>query len=136
MLLCQNFAAEAFDPGDHGGTFGGNAFACNAGLTVFDIIEKENLVENSKSVGAYLKEKLDGLKKEFDIIKDVRGYGLMIGIETPVFKEAISMLLERGIVTGSAGGGVIRLVPPLVITKADSDIFIKEFKAVMEELTR
>lgn len=132
----KDFAAKGFEPGDHGGTFGGNAFACNAGLTVFDIIEEENLVENSKNVGSYLKEKLLQLKSQFDLITDVRGYGLMIGIETPVFKEAISMLLKRGIVAGSAGGGVIRLVPSLVITKADVDIFIKEFKCVMEELSK
>lgn len=130
------FAAEAFEPGDHGGTFGGNAFACNAGLTVLNIVETEKLVENSRETGAYFKKRLEESKQKFPIINDVRGLGLMIGIETPVFKEAIAKLLERGIVAGSAGGNVIRLVPSLIITKAEVDIFINEFDKVMEELSK
>ena len=132
----KDFVASAFDPGDHGGTFGGNAFACNAGLTVFEIIEEEKLVENSKKVGAYFKDKLIQLKNKYQIISEIRGYGLMIGIEMPLFKEAINKLLQRGIVAGSAGGNVIRLVPSLIITNAEVDIFIKEFEKVLEELTK
>ncbi len=132
----KDFAAKAFEPGDHGGTFGGNAFACTAGLAVFYIIEHESLVENSKQTGQYLLERLSAVKDRFDIIKEVRGYGLMIGIETPVFKEAIAKLLDAGIVAGSAGGGVIRLLPPLIITKSEIDMFVEKFEKVMEELTK
>lgn len=129
----KDFVAKAFEPGDHGGTFGGNAFACKAGLTVFEIIEKQGLVENSRAVGAYLKDELIKLKERYPIITDVRGYGLMIGIETPMFKEFIARLLESGIVAGSAGGSVIRLVPPLIINKEDADLFIKKFTEILEE---
>lgn len=129
----KDFAAEAFEPGDHGGTFGGNAFACKAGLTVLEIVEKQNLVENSETMGAYIKSALLKLKEKYPVIKDVRGYGLMIGIETPEYKEIISKLLDRGIVAGSAGGSVIRLVPPLVITKDDADLFIQKFTEILEE---
>ena len=129
----KDFAAKAFEPGDHGGTFGGNAFACKAGLTVFDIIEKRGLVENSRTVGDYIKNELIKLKEKHTIIADVRGFGLMIGVETPKFKEIISKLLERGVVAGSAGGSVIRLVPPLIITKSDADLFLKKFTEILEE---
>lgn len=130
----KDFAAKAFEPGDHGGTFGGNGFACKAGLTVFDIIEKRGLVENSRIVGSYIKDELVKLKEKYPIIADVRGFGLMIGIETPKFKEIIHRLLERGVVAGSAGGSVIRLVPPLIITKADADLFLEKFTEILEEL--
>ncbi|MBQ2669940.1 MAG: aspartate aminotransferase family protein, partial [Clostridia bacterium] len=74
--------ANAFEPGDHGTTFGGNPFATAAGLKVFDIFEKENLVENAKEVGAYFKERLNELKDNSDgKITDVRGEGLLIGIQ-------------------------------------------------------
>ncbi len=129
----KEFAASAFEPGDHGGTFGGNAFACKAGLTVLEIVEKYNLVENSKNVGAYFKEKLLCLKEKYPVIKAVRGYGLMIGIETDNFKLYVSKLLEKGIVAGTAGGSVIRLVPPLIITKNEADIFIEKFEEVLKE---
>lgn len=130
----KDFAAKAFEPGDHGGTFGGNGFACKAGLTVFDIIEKRGLVENSRVVGSYIKDELVKLKEKYPVIADVRGFGLMIGVETPKFKEIIHRLLDRGVVAGSAGGSVIRLVPPLIITKADADLFLEKFTEILEEL--
>ncbi len=129
----KDFAAKAFEPGDHGGTFGGNAFACKAGLTVFDIIEKRGLVENSRVVGSYIKDELIKLKKKYPIITDVRGFGLMIGVETPKFKKIITKLLAKGVVAGSAGGSVIRLVPPLIITKEDADLFLRKFTEILED---
>ena len=129
----KDFAAKAFEPGDHGGTFGGNAFACKAGLTVFDIIEKRGLVENSRVVGSYIKDELIKLKEKYPIIADVRGFGLMIGVETPKFKEIIGKLLAKGVVVGSAGGSVIRLVPPLIITKKDADLFLCKFAEILED---
>ena len=129
----KDFAAKAFEPGDHGGTFGGNAFACKAGLTVFDIIEKKGLVENSRVVGSYIKDELIKLKEKYPIITDVRGFGLMIGVETPKFKKIITKLLAKGVVAGSAGGSVIRLVPPLIITKEDADLFLRKFTEILED---
>ena len=129
----KDFAAKAFEPGDHGGTFGGNAFACKAGLTVFDIIEKRGLVENSRVVGSYIKDELIKLKKKYPIITDVRGFGLMIGVETPKFKKIITKLLAKGVVAGSAGGSVIRIVPPLIITKEDADLFLRKFTEILED---
>ncbi len=132
-VCAKDFAAEAFGPSDHGSTFGGNPLACAAGLAVFEIFEKENLVENSKSVGIYFKEQLLLLAKKYAIIKEVRGVGLMLGVE---FKEAIAGdvkhdLFDRNYLTG-ATQTTLRILPPLVITKKDAD----EFIAVLDEVLK
>lgn len=112
-----------------GTTFGGNHLACAAGIAVLDIFEQENLVENSREVGEYLIEQL----RAFPRIKEVRGRGLMIGIEfaEPVKELRRRLLFEQKVFTGASGTNVLRLLPPLVLTKADADEFIKRFKAVL-----
>ena len=112
-----------------GTTFGGNHLACAAGIAVLDIFEQENLVENSREVGEYLMEQLRSLPQ----IKEVRGRGLMIGIEfeEPVKELRRKLLFEQKVFTGASGTNVLRLLPPLVLTKADADEFMKRFKAVL-----
>lgn len=112
-----------------GTTFGGNHLACAAGIAVLEIFEQENLVENSREVGEYLMEQL----RAFPQIKEVRGRGLMIGIEfeEPVKELRRKLLFEQKVFTGASGTNVLRLLPPLVLTKADADEFIKRFKAVL-----
>ncbi len=112
-----------------GTTFGGNHLACAAGIAVLDIFEAENLVENSREVGEYLMKQLRTLPQ----IKEVRGRGLMIGIEfaEPVKELRRKLLFEQKVFTGASGTNVLRLLPPLVLTKADADEFIKRFKAVL-----
>lgn len=112
-----------------GTTFGGNHLACAAGIAVLDIFESENLVENAREVGDYLIEQL----KQFPQIKEVRGRGLMIGLEfeEPVKELRRKLLFEQKVFTGASGTNVLRLLPPLVLTKSDVDEFIKRFKAVL-----
>ena len=112
-----------------GTTFGGNHLACAAGIAVLEIFEQENLVENAREVGEYLMEQL----RTFPQIKEVRGRGLMIGIEfeEPVKELRRKLLFEQKVFTGASGTNVLRLLPPLVLTKADADEFIKRFKAVL-----
>lgn len=112
-----------------GTTFGGNHLACAAGIAVLDIFESENLVENAREVGDYLIEQL----KQFPQIKEVRGRGLMIGLEfeEPVKELRRKLLFEQKVFTGASGTNVLRLLPPLVLTKSDADDFIKRFKAVL-----
>lgn len=112
-----------------GTTFGGNHLACAAGTAVLEIFEQENLVENSREVGEYLIAKL----KEIPQIKEVRGRGLMIGMEfeEPVKELRKRLLFEQKVFTGASGTNVIRLLPPLVITKADADEFIARLKNVL-----
>ena len=112
-----------------GTTFGGNHLACAAAIAVLDIFEQENLVDNAARMGDYLMAEL----KKIDGIKEVRGKGLMIGIEfdCPVKELRSRLLFEQHVFTGASGQNVIRLLPPLVLTKDLADEFIKRFKAVL-----
>lgn len=119
--------APKFKPwhGQLGTTFGGNHLACAAALAVLEVIEKDNLMKNAEEVGAYLIEEL----KKFEQVKEVRGRGLMIGIELPeelahVKKE---LLFKHFIFTGEAKPNVIRLLPALNLTKEHADEFLKAF---------
>lgn len=117
--------ASAMVPGDHGTTYGGNPLACAAVSKVFDMFKSYNLLENVKEVSAYLIEKLNGLKDKYDFIKEIRGLGLMQGMELdkPV-GDIVRKAQEKGLVIISAGACVLRFVPPLVINKADVDKMI------------
>lgn len=126
-------AAKSFEPGDHGSTFGGNPLACAAGLAVFEILEQENLVENSRAVGAYFKDALIGLKDRVSCIKDVRGSGLMLGVEftSAIAGEIKHKLFDEKYLTG-ATGTTLRILPPLILTKSDAD----EFVCVLEKILK
>ena len=121
--------------GQLGTTFGGNHLGCVGAIAVLDIMEKENLVENANKVGSYLIEALTSEMKAGNLphVVDVRGEGLMIGIELDIpYKEPRTRLIkEQHCFTGCAGTNVIRLLPPLCISKADADDFIARFKAVL-----
>lgn len=119
--------------GQLGTTFGGNHLACASALAVLDVMEEENLVENARIVGDYLIEKLKELQKTEPHIVDVRGKGLMIGIELDIpYKEIRTRLVkEQHCFTGCAGTNVLRLLPPLCLTKADADDFIERLKRSM-----
>lgn len=121
--------------GQLGTTFGGNHLGCAGAIAVLDIMEKENLVENADKVGSYLIETLTAEMKAGNLphVIDVRGEGLMIGIELDIpYKEPRTRLIkEQHCFTGCAGTNVIRLLPPLCISKADADDFIARFKAVL-----
>ncbi len=121
--------------GQLGTTFGGNHLGCAGAIAVLDIMEKENLVENANKVGSCLIETLTAEMKAGNLphVIDVRGEGLMIGIELDIpYKEPRTRLIkEQHCFTGCAGTNVIRLLPPLCISKADADDFIARFKAVL-----
>ena len=121
--------------GQLGTTFGGNHLGCAGAIAVLDIMEKENLVENANKVGSYLIETLTAEMKAGNLphVIDVRGEGLMIGIELDIpYKEPRTRLIkEQHCFTGCAGTNVIRLLPPLCLTKAEADDFIARFKAVL-----
>ena len=129
--------ASAFEPGDHGTTFGGNPFATAAGLAVFDIFEKEHLVENAGKMGKYFKEKLTELQNKYsDKITDVRNAGLLIGIqlEDSIAKTVFNKLFENKMLTSLCGGNTIRIAPPLIIKETDINIFIDTLNNILEEL--
>ena len=117
--------------GQLGTTFGGNHLACAAALAVLDVFEEENLVENARVVGEYLIEKVKELKGEK--VKDVRGRGLMIGIDLdcPHADVRKPLIYQEHCFTGCAGTNILRLLPPLCLTKEDADDFIKKLKKVL-----
>ena len=119
--------------GQLGTTFGGNPLACSAALAVLDVFEQEQLVENAHMVGEYLIEQLKDLQKDYPIITEVRGRGMMIGVELAVpYKEIRQRLLfEQHCFTGCAGTNTLRLLPPLCLTKAEADDFISRLKQVL-----
>lgn len=121
--------AKALVPGDHGTTYGGNPLACAAATKVFELFEKQHVLDNVKEVSAYFEEKLDELVETIDVVVERRGMGLMQGLELSVNpKDVIAKALDNGLILFSAGTNVIRFVPPLVITKADVDECIAKLK--------
>ena len=126
--------------GQLGTTFGGNHLACAAALAVLDVFEQEHLVENADTVGSYLIERLKALSGDASVggnhIKEVRGRGLMIGIELDVPHKDVRLPLiyDEHCFTGCAGQNTLRLLPPLCLTKQDADAFIEKFTNVLKKL--
>lgn len=129
VLISPKFEASH---GLLGTTFGGSHLACTAAIAVLDIIKVERLIENTEKIGNYLIEEL----KKIPQIKEVRGLGLMIGIEfnEPVKEIRRQLLFDEKIFTGVSGTNIIRLLPPLCLAKTDADLFLKSFKKVIQEV--
>lgn len=126
--------ASAFEPGDHGTTFGGNPFASAAGLAVFDIFNDEGLVENADKTGKIFKNRLLDLQKKYESkITEVRSAGLLIGIElnNEIAKDVFNKLFDDGFLTSLCGGNTIRIAPPLIITENDVELFVNELDNVL-----
>jgi acetylornithine aminotransferase len=121
-----------FEPsfGMLGTTFGGSHLACTAAIAVLDIIKVEHLIENAEKIGNYLIEELNKIPG----IKEVRGQGLMIGIEfeQPIKEIRNRLLFEKKIFTGASGANIIRLLPPLCLSKSDANLFLNSFKEILE----
>lgn len=116
--------------GQLGTTFGGNHLACAAAIAVLDVMKDENLVENAAKVGTHLLEEL----KKFKGIKDVRGRGLMIGLEfeEPIKELRKQLLFEQKVFTGVSGTNVLRLLPPLCLSMQEADDFLTRLQHVMK----
>jgi 4-aminobutyrate aminotransferase len=133
-------------PGSHASTFGGNPISCRAALTTIELLEK-GLVENAASVGSYLLGKLKEFQKRYHLIGDVRGKGLMIGIElvkdrqtkekaTEERNKIIRACFERGLLILGAGENVIRFSPPLIITQREADTALTIFEEVLKKVEK
>ena len=129
--------AAAFEPGDHGTTFGGNPLATAAGLAVFEAIEEEHLVENARSMGRIFEERLNELsKKHRDKIVDVRCAGLLVGVELKpeIAKGVFDRLFKKKILASLCKGLTIRIAPPLNITADEIDLFISALDEALSEV--
>ena len=123
-ILATEKVASAFVPGDHGTTFGGGPLVCAAANAVLDVFDEENILDNVNEVGEYFIDELKKLDK--DVIADVRGKGLLVGLElTKPGAEYVDKLREAGFLINCTAGNVLRFVPPLTITNAVIDEFVK-----------
>ena len=129
-VLGKKATEGSLKAGDHGTTYGGNPFVCAAVSKVFDLYEKEHILEHVRTVGAYLAEQLDALVETYDFLTERRGKGMIQGLEVtgrPV-GEIVERALENGLVLITAGSNVLRFVPPLVITKEDVDDMVGKLR--------
>lgn len=134
-FLAVEKVAKALVPGDHGTTYGGNPFACAAAVKVFELYEKLHILENVKTVGAYLAEQLDQVAADYDVVVERRGLGFMQGLELKINpRDVINSALDNGLILFAAGANVIRFVPPLVITKQDVDAMIIKLRNALDTL--
>jgi acetylornithine/N-succinyldiaminopimelate aminotransferase len=124
-------AVSAFEPGDHGTTFGGNPLACAAALAVFREVLAQDLPARAARLGAYFRERLEALRARWPAIREVRGRGLLLAIQfdREVAQAVLEAALERGVLLNAVSPSTIRFMPPLVITEAEIDQAV----AVLEE---
>lgn len=130
FVLNEKTAAASLVPGDHGTTYGGNPLACAAVSKVFDLFEKQHLLEHVQEITPYLEKKLDKLVDKYEFITARRGKGLMQGLvlEGKKVGDVVNQAIANGLLVISAGTNVLRLVPPLVITEKDIDEMIEKLE--------
>lgn len=135
MLVCKDIE-NVLVPGDHGSTFGGNPVACAAGEVVLKKITNKEFQKTVKEKSAYLTNKLAELKESHPhIIQDIRGIGMMLGLEAGDYAEIIKQkALEKGVLINVTSGTVIRLLPALTISYAEIDLFLEVFTSIIKEL--
>ncbi|WP_433972228.1 aspartate aminotransferase family protein [Tunturiibacter lichenicola] len=132
-MLCTNAAAEAITPGMHGTTFGGNPLACAVAIAVIDTIKRDNLIAHINEVGAHFHDQLTQLAKRHDCITDVRGKGLMLGIElnsSDLAQRVVAQMLERRIIINRTSETVLRLLPPFLLERQHVETAVKAFDEI------
>jgi len=134
VMMAKDFVAQAFQPGDHASTFGGNSLATAAGLTVMKELFENGLLENVKRTGAYMTEQLKKLQQKHSCITDVRGIGFMQGIELSIpTADVINRCIEKGLLLVGAGHDVIRFVPALIAEERHIDAMIEILDKALTE---
>ncbi len=132
--IAGNVAGDIFKPGNHASTFGGNPLACAAAITTLDIIEEENLMCNALEQGAFIRKNLLEQLGNLSHVTQIRGHGLMIGIElTKPCGELVKKALEQGLLLNVTSDKVVRLLPPLVIKKNESEQIINMVSTLIKE---
>ena len=138
MFLARRDVMEVFTPGDHGSTFGGNPLAAAVGLEALNILVEDRLAERSAEMGAYLLGELAAINSP--LIKELRGRGLFIGIEIDASmataREICEALMARGLLSKETHSTVVRLAPPLIISKTEIDWAVTQIREVLQEIDR
>ena len=136
-MLTKDKFASAFVPGAHASTFGGNPLATAAAVAVLKTIKNENIIENCQMIGGYLVNRLKGLQKGFDFIKDVRGMGLLIGMELSFDAgDIVKKCMERGILINYTNGNTLRFIPPLIVTADEVDVLTNALEEIFMGLKK
>ena len=134
-MLATDRVAASFTPGSHASTFGGNPLAMAAGLAVMDALLHRGVLDNCREMAVYFRERLEGLKRNHSIIREIRGRGLMIGVELSIEGvDIVKRCMEQGLLLNCTGGTVLRFVPPLIVTKGDVDRAVAILDGVMRDL--
>jgi len=112
-----------FEPGDHASTFGGNPLACAVSLAVLEEIERLNIVEHVAAVGLYFSERLRDLAVRYPVVREIRGPGLLIGLEfhTEIAREILEAIRERGLIANALNAHTLRFIPPLIVSQEEID---------------
>jgi predicted acetylornithine/succinylornithine family transaminase len=132
-MLATERVASVFIPGSHASTFGGNPLGMAAGLAVMEALFKDGVLKNCKKVGSYFLEKLNELKKGHSIIREVRGRGLIIGIELSIEgQDIVRKCMDRGILINCTCGNILRFVPPLIVKEEDVNRVVSVLNEVMD----
>ncbi|RYE93573.1 MAG: aspartate aminotransferase family protein, partial [Oxalobacteraceae bacterium] len=135
-FLAREDVMSVFRPGDHGSTFGGNPLACAVGLAALEVLEEENLAQHAQVMGAMLMDRLRALRHP--AIRDIRGRGLLIGMELdPAHisaRDFCERLMARGILSKDTHGTVVRLAPPLIIDEQEIGIAVAGFAAILGDI--
>ncbi len=133
-VLATETVSEVFSPGSHASTFGGNPVACSAGLATLEVILGESLIERAELLGKYLLGKLSELKEKNKLVSDVRGKGLMLGIELSIpGKEIVKECASRGVLLNCTAETFIRFLPPLTVTEEEIDTGINVLDGVLHK---
>ncbi len=133
-FMAREKVADAFEPGDHGSTFGGNHLATTAAYTTLKIILEENILENVRQMGSYFQDKLSELKNEFDPIIEIRGKGLMIGLQfndSVDAGEVVNAMFEKGFLINAVQEHALRFLPPLIVSQEEVDDLIRALKEIL-----
>jgi acetylornithine/N-succinyldiaminopimelate aminotransferase len=135
-MLAKEEIAKVFEPGTHGCTFGGNPLAATAGLTTIRYMLDNKILNNCKQQNEYLLTRLAELKSVFPQIKDIRGKGLLIGMVMENAGEIIQQAREEKLLILTAGEKVVRILPPLTVTRDEIDLFIESFNKILIKMER
>jgi acetylornithine/N-succinyldiaminopimelate aminotransferase len=137
-MLCTDEAARAFTPGMHGTTFGGGPLACAVAITVIDTIKQTNLLAHIREVGGYFHEQLEGLRRRHGCITEVRGLGLMLGVEldsTELATQVATAMMAERIILNRTSDTVLRFLPPFILERSHVDVAVAALDEIFNRLT-
>lgn len=137
-MLCTERVASAFTPGMHGTTFGGGPLACAVAIAVIDTMQRENMLAHIEEVGGFFKTELNAMKEQHDCIADVRGMGLMLGVEltsAELAKQVAAQMMERHIIINRTSETVLRFLPPYILEKKHVEMAIDALNEILKANT-